>query len=373
MTLREFTSGKAIAARSAISFDMNFLWAVFFLIALLLLPSTALAQDPLSASLCTVIKWFTGGLGRAIATLGILVVAIGALMGKVSWQLGVTVVVGISVMFGAAQLVDLLLMGTTNVTAVGLCDQYTETPGAGAIERVLCNLADMANSATGKAFGTFAIITLGVTALMGKLSPAMSLLSAVGIAMLFGANELATSLANAVGQTEFGEVCSPPETDDPLFDEDAVTADADFNGALDAGSELTSDRVGAVGQGGLTTEGLYERVREGESFSIPSALKPIDEGSREVQSRDVPSAVDAGTTLTGERVGARGQGQLNGPSGVKALDDGDAITTPDLYAPVGNGGALNGERVGANPNREVQELTPIQGELRPESNNSGGN
>ncbi len=331
MTLREFTSGKAIAARSAISFDMNFLWAAFFLIALLLLPSTALAQDPLSASLCTVIKWFTGGLGRAIATLGILVVAIGALMGKVSWQLGVTVVVGISVMFGAAQLVDLLLMGTTNVTAVGLCDQYANTPGAGAIERVLCNLADMANSATGKAFGTFAIITLGVTALMGKLSPAMSLLSAVGIAMLFGANELATSLANAVGQTEFGEVCSPPETDDPLFDEDAVTADADFNGALGAGSELTSARVGAVGEGGLTTESLYERVREGDNFlTTLTGNKPIDEGSRDIQSLGGPGAVDAGTTLTGERVGA--------------------IANPD-----------------------VQKLAPIQGQLRPESNNSGGN
>lgn len=53
--------------------------------------------------LCTMIRneMFTGQLGKAIATIGVLIVGVGAALGKVSWTMAVTVAVGISAMFGA--------------------------------------------------------------------------------------------------------------------------------------------------------------------------------------------------------------------------------------------------------------------------------
>jgi type IV secretory pathway VirB2 component (pilin) len=46
-------------------------------------------------------EMFTGSLGKAIATIGVLIVAVGAALGKVSWTMAVTVACGIAAMFGA--------------------------------------------------------------------------------------------------------------------------------------------------------------------------------------------------------------------------------------------------------------------------------
>lgn len=58
--------------------------------------------------LCTVVGWFTGTIGKAIATLAIIVVGIGALMGKVSWGMAIIVGLGVGVVFGASNIVDVL-------------------------------------------------------------------------------------------------------------------------------------------------------------------------------------------------------------------------------------------------------------------------
>jgi type IV secretory pathway VirB2 component (pilin) len=53
--------------------------------------------------LCNLIinEMFTGMLGKAIATIGVLIVGVGAALGRVSWTMAVTVAVGISCMFAA--------------------------------------------------------------------------------------------------------------------------------------------------------------------------------------------------------------------------------------------------------------------------------
>ena len=61
--------------------------------------------------LCNVVDWFTGPVGRGIATLAIIVIGIGALMGKVSWGMAIIVGVGVAVIFGASELVDELGAG----------------------------------------------------------------------------------------------------------------------------------------------------------------------------------------------------------------------------------------------------------------------
>lgn len=192
--------------------DRDFIYRLFlsfFAISLILLfPSFAFAGDPLTLSLCTVVNWFTSGLGRGIATLGIMVIGIGALMGKVSWQLGLTVAVGIAIMFSGAQVVD-LLVGAVGTSAEGLCAE-SYSISAGKIEEVLCNLAAWANSATGQAIATFGIMMVGITALMGKMSAGMGIVTVTGVAALFGADDIGEMLATAAGGSWSG--CSPMQS-----------------------------------------------------------------------------------------------------------------------------------------------------------------
>lgn len=56
--------------------------------------------------LCSVAHWFTGPVGSGIATLAILVIGVGALMGKVSWGMAIIVGIGIAVIFGADTIVQ---------------------------------------------------------------------------------------------------------------------------------------------------------------------------------------------------------------------------------------------------------------------------
>jgi type IV secretory pathway VirB2 component (pilin) len=53
-------------------------------------------------------------LGRAIAVLSVIVVGIGATLGKVSWGLALTVGTGIATVFGAVPLV-MYLIGTNQI------------------------------------------------------------------------------------------------------------------------------------------------------------------------------------------------------------------------------------------------------------------
>jgi type IV secretion system protein VirB2 len=79
--------------------------------AIALMPNVALAQlsadggGTIGSLLCDVANWFTGPVGAGIATLAILVVGIGALMGKVSWGMAIIVGIGVAVIFGADQIV----------------------------------------------------------------------------------------------------------------------------------------------------------------------------------------------------------------------------------------------------------------------------
>lgn len=94
-------------------------WCMMLAYATFLVPSDAFAQymgnagggDTIGNLLCNVADWFTGPVGRGIATLAILVIGVGALMGKVSWGMAIIVGIGIAVIFGAPQIVDELGAG----------------------------------------------------------------------------------------------------------------------------------------------------------------------------------------------------------------------------------------------------------------------
>lgn len=75
----------------------------------------ALAQQPIRTPmgdvLCTIVLMVYGNLGRGIATLAVVIIGIGATLGKTSWGLAMTVGVGIAVIFNAGPIVGALGAG----------------------------------------------------------------------------------------------------------------------------------------------------------------------------------------------------------------------------------------------------------------------
>jgi type IV secretory pathway VirB2 component (pilin) len=67
--------------------------------------------------LCLVVNALTGTTGRAIATIGIIILGIGAFFGKVNWGLAILVAIGVISIFAAAMIVA--AMGATGADCSG--------------------------------------------------------------------------------------------------------------------------------------------------------------------------------------------------------------------------------------------------------------
>ncbi|MCI5050592.1 MAG: TrbC/VirB2 family protein [Rickettsiales bacterium] len=92
---------------------MNKPWALTLCLVMtmgvMLMPEFAMAGgggDVIAKVLCDVVGWFTGSVGKGIATLAIIIIGVGALMGKVSWGMAIIVGIGVAVIFGAGHIVD---------------------------------------------------------------------------------------------------------------------------------------------------------------------------------------------------------------------------------------------------------------------------
>ena len=86
-------------------------------LAAMLMPEFAAAGggDTIADVLCEVVNWFTGSVGKGIATLAIIIIGVGALMGKVSWGMAIIVGLGVAIVFGAGPLIqDLVTTGSGN-------------------------------------------------------------------------------------------------------------------------------------------------------------------------------------------------------------------------------------------------------------------
>jgi type IV secretion system protein VirB2 len=91
-------------------------WVVFASAAVAAADSLAI-DTPMGDVLCTIITWVIyGNLGRGLAVIAVLIVGVGATLGKVSWGLAITVGVGIAVIFGAPGIVTAL-----GVPVTGAC------------------------------------------------------------------------------------------------------------------------------------------------------------------------------------------------------------------------------------------------------------
>ncbi|MFQ3306936.1 MAG: type IV secretory pathway VirB2 component (pilin) [Candidatus Midichloriaceae bacterium] len=102
------------------------MYKYFFLIAFLLFgnPELSLADDTggdtaaaagkgISDVLCNVIQLAQGSIGKTIATLIIISMAMGLFLGKITWGVAIAVAVGMGVLFGADTVVGFLAGSTT--------------------------------------------------------------------------------------------------------------------------------------------------------------------------------------------------------------------------------------------------------------------
>ncbi len=106
----------AMSTKSSVLTDYKFATAMFLAIAIYMMFASfvyASGQTPMGNVLCSVVGMFTGNLGRGLSTLAVLVVGVGATLGKVSWGLAITVAVGISVIMNATRVAGLLSNGFT--------------------------------------------------------------------------------------------------------------------------------------------------------------------------------------------------------------------------------------------------------------------
>ncbi len=70
--------------------------------------------------LCTIYNWFNGPIGAGLATVGLVVIGLGALFGKVSWGIAMIYSVGVGIMFGADSIV-IAMSGAEGVSARVIC------------------------------------------------------------------------------------------------------------------------------------------------------------------------------------------------------------------------------------------------------------
>lgn len=82
----------------------------------MLLPSVAMAAtNNITQTLCVAIEQLTGTVGKAIAALIVISLAIALFLGKVTWGVAIAVAVGMGLLFGATGIVGLLSGDTTAI------------------------------------------------------------------------------------------------------------------------------------------------------------------------------------------------------------------------------------------------------------------
>lgn len=91
-----------------------FLTMVTCLLLMLFIQNAFAAGTPsvMGDTLCNIVWIVYGNLGRGLASLAVIIIGVGALLGKTSWGLAMTVAVGISIIFNAGTVVTYLGAGT---------------------------------------------------------------------------------------------------------------------------------------------------------------------------------------------------------------------------------------------------------------------
>ena len=78
------------------------------LLLMLMMQASYATNTPMGNVLCNIVFMVYGNLGRGLACLAVIIIGVGATLGKTSWGLAMTVGVGIAVIFNAEAVVGYL-------------------------------------------------------------------------------------------------------------------------------------------------------------------------------------------------------------------------------------------------------------------------
>ncbi len=102
-------NSKTNSAQSMIDMCWKLLVLVAVCIGASVLPDAAQAaggdSNAIEQVFCNVVLILTGTTGKAIATVAVIAVGVGALLGKISWGMALIVALGVALIFGAASIV----------------------------------------------------------------------------------------------------------------------------------------------------------------------------------------------------------------------------------------------------------------------------
>jgi type IV secretory pathway VirB2 component (pilin) len=95
------------------AYELRTYWNAFLILVVAVLvtvlPDVSYAYNSdMGYVMCNAALLFTGNAGRGLATIGISILGVGALLGKVSWGLAIVVGVGIGIIYGASGLVTVI-------------------------------------------------------------------------------------------------------------------------------------------------------------------------------------------------------------------------------------------------------------------------
>jgi len=102
------------SAQASINTGWHLLVLFAVVIGVSMLPDMAKAAavannaNAIEAVFCNLVTMLNGATGKAIATLAIIAVGVGALLGKISWGVALIVAIGVALVFGAATIVTAL-------------------------------------------------------------------------------------------------------------------------------------------------------------------------------------------------------------------------------------------------------------------------
>jgi type IV secretory pathway VirB2 component (pilin) len=150
--------------------------------------------------LACVAKWFVGAMGKALASLSIIVIGVFAVYGRISWHQAMVIAVGIAMMFGAVSIVTAMgvpVYGSNGkggvVTGKFLFTDACSDGGLG-LDIIFCNGIRIMTGSVGQGIATVGLTIIGIGALFGKVSWILTMVFATGVALIFGANNIIESL-----------------------------------------------------------------------------------------------------------------------------------------------------------------------------------
>lgn len=196
--------------RNGLFSDPKTVFTAFIATLLTLMPEMALAGDnPIGDVLCEIVSWFTGAVGKGVASLAIIVLGIMALFGKANPAMAISVVIGITMMFGATPIVNELQIS-------GLAAVDCSTLGVGAIDDnnqialILCRVAQWFRGDVGTAIATTGVVLLGVGAVFGKVSVPQAMYVTAGVTLIYGFTAVVDQMVTPIGVTAS---CDPADID----------------------------------------------------------------------------------------------------------------------------------------------------------------